>query len=92
MLRLLAATLIGAILVIYLEWPETDSPVRKPASVSEFLQSGTERDRKVDGMMDTSFMDPVTGMEFVLVRGGAFEMETPSVMVKRMKGLFMRWQ
>jgi sulfatase modifying factor 1 len=74
MLRLLAATLIGAILVIYLEWPETDSPVRKPASVSEFLQPGTEPDRKVDGMMDTSFMDPVTGMEFVLVRGGAFEM------------------
>ncbi len=78
MLWLLAATLLGGILVIYLEWPETESPVGKPAPISESdLQSGTESDRKVDGRMErhnASFTDPVTGMEFVLVRGGAFEM------------------
>ena len=68
MLWLLAATLLGGILVIYLEWPETHSPVGKPASISEStFQSGTESDRKVDGMTerhDTSFTDSVTGMEF----------------------------
>jgi len=70
MLRLLAATLLGGILVIYLEWPETHSPVEKPASISESaFQSGAESDRKVDGIRkrhDTFFTDPVTNMSLCL--------------------------